>query len=157
MGPGHDLHQHAAILRTEWKNVAKDTGKNHELIHLLNKSIQTNHWSYIGAVCNHSQKLCQMIIKRKHDVVLYNILRQIIIILPWHRSHTGKVRVNQMYFSDSLEQEFRKHAVVSRMNCHCPPTEVIWVRSFVFQNTFVKAAYGFENWSCKCTRLSRCV
>jgi len=82
MGPGHDLHQHAAILTTEWKNVAKDTGKNRELINLLNKSVQTNHSSYIGAVCNNSQKLCQMIIKRKHCVVLYNILRQIIIILP---------------------------------------------------------------------------
>jgi len=54
VGPSHDLHQYAAILRTEWKNVAKDTGKNYELVSLLNKSIQANHSSCTGIVHNNS-------------------------------------------------------------------------------------------------------
>jgi hypothetical protein len=63
MGPSHDLHQHAAILRTEWKKVAKDTWKDYELVSLLNKSIQANHSSCIGTARNNSQQLSQMIIK----------------------------------------------------------------------------------------------
>jgi hypothetical protein len=82
MGPDHDLHQHAAILRTEWKDVAKDTGKNHELVSVLNKSMQAIHSSWFGTVRNNSQQLSQIIIKRRHGVVLFDILRQIIIILP---------------------------------------------------------------------------
>jgi hypothetical protein len=54
MGPSHDLHQHPVILRREWKDVTKKTGKNRDLVSLLNKSVQANHSSCIGTVRNNS-------------------------------------------------------------------------------------------------------
>ena len=37
--PRHDLHRHPAVLRREWEEVAKETGKDGEFIGLLSKSI----------------------------------------------------------------------------------------------------------------------
>jgi hypothetical protein len=33
--PSHDLHRHPAVLRREWEEVAKETGKDGEFIGLL--------------------------------------------------------------------------------------------------------------------------
>ena len=37
--PSHDLHRHPAVLRREWEEVAKETGKDGEFIGLLSKSV----------------------------------------------------------------------------------------------------------------------
>jgi hypothetical protein len=127
------------------------------IMSVLNKSIQANHSSCIGTVCNNSQQLSHMIIKRRHGVVLYNILGQIIIILPWHRSHTGNVRVNQIYFSDSLEQEFRKYAVVVENEL---PLSAYWsnlCQVLRVPERICEGCIGFWKLNLQCTRLSRCV